>query len=328
MKYACLIVLILMLFLCGCSARHEETAPNGWIDSSSEQATSIPTVTSTVETASPAPTDAPNYSKYYPHEIAPTQNPSPTTEPTPDPEFPNTREVELLPWDYSIMQGVEPGTDSFKCTIEGTTYTLTMGENEMELYSQPEQGNRELLLTGMAYENYEGILEDGFFLSSVDFGSDTEYSLPKNRLMFYRVSDGKLDDFGEALYHCIMTEDALIGACYERNDPTDNTDWSGIVKLIKMKLSDKSRTVLQTYEVGSADPHLYCFYPVLLEDGEIYFTFVKAASETTDFGIFKLDPNTGECVKAASHGVPISIDENGNLLYGDYAWKNPEEWFR
>ena len=245
---------------------------------------------------------------------APTPTPAPTLAATAEPTQSAglARLTEITEEHLTSRNGPEYEA---KCRFEfgGETYILMPDEHYGFLAKETEPySSYEVIYTGVAAEPVAGITDDGFFICSDDFTPNTRNCLPEiGRMYFVDGHTLEATDVGDALHDCVQEGNYIIGAKYFRDDHGSES-----LELWQVDTSDNSRTLLGQYGTGS---YVNCFfYGISPGDGNVYFT-VLADLSSTDIGIYKLDPASGECIKVASHGLPYALDADGILLYGDYS---------
>lgn len=197
----------------------------------------------------------------------------------------------------------------YSCAIGGYTFVIRMGADAMELI-RIKPGKSESSFVGLALEPFQGVVEDGFFVCSWDFPLDSaDPLLPLDHLFFVDAETFVPEDLGEALHYCVQTDKYLVGMTEEPTSESGKANYT----LWRFDLKSHERRELCSFcaEEGMG------FYGKRFGGNAVYFTFLKGYV-STDFGIYRLDIESGETEKLADHGLPYGVDEDGVLLFVDY----------
>ena len=257
---------------------------------------------SSAKLPTPEPTETPS--------AAPTLAPAIGTEVSSDPI---ARQIEL-PEDFHPQwkpeYEVDPFYTEYAADFDNVSYSIRMGEIEMAMIIRAGKDSR-VLYYGVCAEPFEGVIEDGLFICSEIGGVNTDQALlPRDHLFFIDAKTGGAEDLGDALHYCVQTDSCLVGAAVVKT--AENGENISI-----RRFDIISHETCELCSFGSEEPNLL-FYGKWFSGEDVYFTFLRDL-DSTDFGIYRLNYRTGECIKVASHGLPYALDEDGILLYGDYS---------
>lgn len=164
-------------------------------------------------------------------------------------------------------------------------------------------------------EPFAGVTQKGVYICTGPelFGREGELE-PADSLFFCEVGTGEITRLGRAVNFGTLCGDCIVGVRYARDAEDVNAE---TVTIIRHDLKDGSQTELLELRIGDVYSGGDTFYAKSFDGKYVYYTFLRGL-DTTDFGIYRLDPMTGETQKVTESGLPFGLNEKGALLYGDY----------
>ena len=123
---------------------------------------------------------------------------------------------------------------------------------------------------------------------------------------------GEHIEIGPSLFGCVLMDSCLVGMQKETLD-----NGKTVMKVVKLKIDTREYTEIARYEIEGYEPTE--FYGVSFDGKTIYYTMVNYnemnKAHTTDFGIYRLDIESGESFKVSDEGMPVGLTENSTLQY-------------
>lgn len=220
------------------------------------------------------------------------------------------------PVKVELPEGFAPREhDHADSAVFGETSILLNITDPMNLVRR-EGGETESIAYGnILNEPFAGVAENGIYFCTGPelLGLDGELQ-PADSMFFYNVETGETTCIGKAINYGTLCGKYLVGARYQQ-DPDNKS--AEKVTLIRHDLDDGSQSELLEIRLNDIHESGDTFYAKSFDGRYVYYTILKGL-ETTDFGIYRLDPLTAETQKVTDNGLPYGLDENGALLYGDY----------